>query len=133
LGIAFVQYDELCAKILSLEDSIRFVALADHLGLLIATVYREGLAPLATKEETARYAGQLVLPTGAVSGGKLMSKVGKMQYVVGKFENLVRATIPIVSDSYDKYYLLMPLDVDSGYVRAIEKVLAFLRERHSTF
>lgn len=128
-----VQYDELCGRILELEDSIRFVALADHLGLLIATVYREGLVPLATKEETAKYAGQLVLLTGAVSGGKFMSRVGKMQYVVGKFENLVRATIPIVSDDYDKYYLLMSLDVDSDYVGAIDKVLSFLRENHSAF
>jgi hypothetical protein len=128
-----VQYHELCAKILTLDDSIRFVALADHLGLLIATVYRQNLTPLATKEETAKYAGQLVLLAGAVSGGKLMSKVGKMQYVVGKFEKLVRVTIPIISDSYDKYYLLMSLDVGSDYVRAIDKVLTFLREHHSVF
>ncbi|WP_148700324.1 hypothetical protein [Candidatus Nitrososphaera evergladensis] len=128
-----MQYDELCNRILELESSIRFVALADHLGLLIATVYRKGLVPLATKDETAKYAGQLVLLTGAVSGGKFMSKVGKMQYVVGKFENLVRATIPIVSDDYDKYYLLMSLDVDSDYVHVIDRVLAFLRENHSAF
>lgn len=128
-----MQYPELCAKILTLDDSIRFVALADHLGLLIATVYRQNLTPLATKEETAKYAGQLVLLAGAVSGGKLMSKVGKMQYVVGKFEKLVRVTIPIISDSYDKYYLLMSLDVGSDYVRAIDKVLTFLREHHSVF
>ncbi len=128
-----MQYDELCAKILTLDGSIRFVALADHLGLLIATVYRAGLTPLATKEETAKYAGQLVLLAGAVSGGKLMSRVGKMQYVVGKFENLVRATIPIISDTYDKYYLLMSLDVGSDYVHAIDKVLGYLRQHHSVF
>lgn len=128
-----MQHDELCSHILQLESSIRFVALADHLGLLIATVYRDGLVPLATKEETAKYAGQLVLLTGAVSGGKFMSGVGKMQYVVGKFENLVRATIPIVSDDYDKYYLLMSLEVNSDYVSAIDKVLGFLRKNHSAF
>jgi hypothetical protein len=121
-------YDELCANILALDGSIRFVALANHLGSLIASVYRPGLRPLATKDETAKYASQLIMLTGAASGGKFMSKVGKMEYVVGKFENLVRATIPTVSSSYDKYYLLLSLDVGSNYVQAIDKVLAFLKE-----
>jgi hypothetical protein len=124
-------YDELCTHILALDGAIRFTALADHLGLLISTVYRKDLVPLATMEETAKYASQLVLLTGAASGGKFMSKVGRMQYVVGKFENLIRVTIPIVSESYDKYYILMSLDVDSDYVRVVDKVLAFLREHRS--
>ena len=128
-----VQHDELCNRILALDRSIRFVGLADHLGSLIVTVYRKGLAPLASREETAKYASQLVLLTGAVSGGKFMSKVGKMQYVVGKFEHLVRATVPVVSDSYDKYYLLMSFDVDSDFMPVIDRVLAFLRDNRSAF
>jgi hypothetical protein len=128
-----VQHDELCNHILALDRSIRFVGLADHLGSLLATVYRKGLAPLASREETAKYASQLVLLTGAVSGGKFMSKVGKMQYVVGKFEHLVRATIPVVSDSYDKYYLMISFDVDSDFMPVIDRVLAFLRDNRSVF
>lgn len=128
-----VQHDELCNHILALDRSIRFVGLADHLGSLLVTVYRKGLAPLASREETAKYVNQLVLLTGAVSGGKFMSKVGKMQYVVGKFEHLVRATIPIVSDSYDKYYLLISFDVDSDFMPVIDRVLAFLRDNRSAF
>lgn len=128
-----MQHDELCNHILALDRSIRFVGLADHLGSLLVTVYRKGLAPLASREETAKYANQLVLLTGAVSGGKFMSKVGKMQYVVGKFEHLVRATIPVVSDSYDKYYLLISFDVDSDFMPVIERVLVFLRDNRSAF
>lgn len=128
-----MQHDELCSSILALDDSIRFVGLADHLGLLLVTLYKKGLVPLASKEETAKYASQLVLLTGAVSGGKFLSKVGKMQYVVGKFEHLVRATVPIISDSYDKYYLLMSFDVDSDFMPVIDRVLAFLREHRSAF
>jgi hypothetical protein len=128
-----VQHDELCNHILALDRSIRYVGLADHLGSLLVTVYRKGLEPLASKEETAKYASQLVQLTGAVSGGKFMSKVGKMQYVVGKFEHLVRATIPIVSDSYDKYYLLISFDVDSDFMPVIDRVLGFLRDHRSAF
>lgn len=128
-----MQHEELCNHLLALDGSIRYVGLADHFGSLLVTVYRKGLEPLASKEETAKYASQLVLLTGAVSGGKFMSKVGKMQYVVGRFEHLVRATIPVVSDSYDKYYLLMSFDVDSNFMPVIDRVLAFLRENRSAF
>ncbi|WP_415283161.1 hypothetical protein [Candidatus Nitrososphaera sp. FF02] len=128
-----MQHEELCNHLLALDESIRYVGLADHFGSLLVTVYRKGLEPLASKEETAKYASQLVLLTGAVSGGKFMSKVGKMQYVVGRFEHLVRATIPVVSDSYDKYYLLMSFDVDSNFMPVIDRVLAFLRENRSAF
>ena len=128
-----MQHEELCNHLLALDGSIRYVGLADHFGSLLVTVYRKGLEPLASKEETAKYASQLVLLTGAVSGGKFMSKVGKMQYVVGRFEHLVKATIPVVSDSYDKYYLLMSFDVDSNFMPVIDRVLAFLRENRSAF
>lgn len=124
-----MQYQELCSKILGLDRSIRYVAIADHLGSLLASVYREGLVPLASKEESAKYASRAVFMTGA-SGGGFSSKVGKLQYAVGKYENLVRATVPLVSGSYDKFYLMLSLDVDSDFASVIEKkVIKFLQDR----
>jgi hypothetical protein len=123
-----LEHNEFCSRILALDGSIRFVGLVDHLGSLLATVYRKGLVPLASSEETAKYASQAIFMTGALSGG-LNSKVGRLQYVVGKFDNLVRATIPVVSGSYDKFYLMLSFDVGSDYLPVIEgKVLGFLKE-----
>lgn len=127
-----LEHKELCSRILALDGSIRFVGLVDHLGSLLATVYRQGLTPLASTDETAKYASQAIFMTGTLSGG-LNSKVGKLQYVVGKFDNLVRATVPVVSGSYDKFYLMLSFDVDSDYLPVIEgKVLAFLQENRKS-
>lgn len=128
-----LEHKELCNRILALDGSIRFVGLVDHLGSLLATVYKQGLTPLASTEETSKYASQAIFMTGTLSG-RLNSKVGKLQYVVGKFDNLVRATIPVVSGSYDKFYLMLSFDVGSDYLPVIEgKVLGFLKENRTSF
>ncbi|HEX6068039.1 MAG TPA: hypothetical protein VFZ05_04485 [Nitrososphaera sp.] len=128
-----MEHRELCSNILVLDRSIRFVGLVDHLGSLLATVYRQGLVPLASSDETAKYASQAIFMTGALSNG-LNSKVGRLQYVVGKFDNLVRATIPVVSGSYDKFYLMLSFEVGSDYLPVIEeKVLLFLKDNRASF
>ena len=50
-----------CTEILANNQSIRFAGIANHLGSLIATAYRQGLVPLMTKEETSQYSIQAVL------------------------------------------------------------------------
>lgn len=127
------EHKEICNRILALDGSIRFVGLVDHLGSLLATEYRHGLTPLASTDETAKYASQAIYMTGTLSCG-LNSKVGTLQYVVGKFDNLVRATIPVVSGSYDKFYLMLSFDLGSDYIPVIEeKVLLFLKENRASF
>lgn len=112
----------------ALDPSIRFAGLVDHLGSLIATVYRPGLVPLAAKEETARYASKAIYMTGMLAGG-FNSQVGRMQYVVGKYENLIRATVPIVSAGYDKFYLMLSFEVGTNVTSVIEgKVLPFVEK-----
>jgi len=114
-------YREMCNEVLRLDKSIRYVGLADHLGNLIATVYKPGLVPLSTKEETEAYTIQAIQRMGAIQGGH---KVGRLEYVVGRFENLIRATVPVVSATQDKFYLMLSMDLDSDPIRIIEnKVL----------
>lgn len=123
-----MQHEELCNGLLALDPSIRFAGLVDHLGSLITTVYRPGLVPLATKEETARYASQAIYMTGMLAGG-FNSRVGRMQYVVGKYENLIRATVPVVSAGYDKFYLMLSFDLGTNVTSVIEgKVLPFVEK-----
>ena len=63
----------LCKSILALDDSIRFVAVANKLGTVDAVEYRTGLNPLLTKEETKQYAIQAV--TRASPEGRFHSQV----------------------------------------------------------
>lgn len=112
----------MCDEVLRLDGTIRYVGFADHLGTLLAKSYRAGLVPLSPSDETEKYTMQAIQRTGAIQGG---SKVGKLQYVIGKYENLIRATIPVVSDGNNKFYLMLSFDLGSDTVGVIEgKVLA---------
>ena len=53
--------DSLSKEILQLDNSIRFIGIANNLGSLVATAYRNGLIPLMDKQETSQYAIQAVL------------------------------------------------------------------------
>src|SRR5690606_42142591 len=94
----------MCNEVLRLDRSIRYVGLADHLGSLVATSYRPGLIPLATKEVTEEYTRQAIQRMGAVQGG---TKVGRLEYIVVRISNLVRETILVVTSRTDKFYLIL--------------------------
>jgi hypothetical protein len=80
-------------EIQQLDKSIRFVGIANNLGSLIATAYRNGLIPLMDKQETSHYAIQTVLR--AATREDFESKIGRLEYSIGKYERLIRATIPL--------------------------------------
>lgn len=115
-----IDFQNLCSKVLRLDRSIRYVGIADHLGSLIATEYRQGLVPLSSKEETEKYTSKAIQTTGAIQAG---SKVGMLRYVVGRYENLIRATIPFVSERQDKFYLMLSPDPGCDPIRIIENKL----------
>jgi hypothetical protein len=114
----------LCENILALDDSIRFVALANNLGTIDAMEYRAGLRPLMTIEETKQYAIQAV--TRAALRDNFVSKLGRFEYSIGKYSKLLRAVIPIEKVE-EKNFLLLSLDVGSDAVEIIEnKIMHFL-------
>src|ERR671933_1968563 len=99
--------DTICKEILQLDNSIRFAAIANNLGSLVATAYRNGLTPLMDKQEASHYAIQAVLR--AATREDFESKIGRMEYSIGKYERLIRATIPIKlssskEDDESKFY-----------------------------
>lgn len=111
----------LCKSILALDDSIRFVAIANKLGTVEAAEYRTGLDPLLTREETNQYAMQAV--TRASLRENFTPKLGRFEYSVGKYSNLVRAVIPF-DEGDEQTYLLLSLDVGSDAVKIIENKIA---------
>jgi hypothetical protein len=123
--------DSLCKEILQLHNSIRFIGIANNLGSLVATAYRSGLTPLMDKQETLHYAIQAVLR--AATREDFESKIGRLEYSIGKYERLIRATIPI--RLFDKeheskfYYLLLSFDLNSDVIDVIEnKVMPFIEK-----
>jgi hypothetical protein len=122
--------NNLCREIQQLDNSIRFVGIANNLGSLVATAYRADLTPLMDKQETSHYAMQAVLR--AATREDFESKIGRLVYSIGKYERLVRATIPIKLSSSKKdesksYYILLSFDLNSNVMDVIEnKIIPFI-------
>jgi len=128
-----------CKQIQQLDNSIRFVGIANNLGTLIATSYRNGLTPLMNEQETSHYAIQVVLR--AATREDFESKIGRLEYSIGKYERLIRATVPIrlfgSNDDDDQskfYYLLISFDLKSAVIDIIEdKVMPFVEKNRENF
>lgn len=122
-----------CNEIQQLDDSVRFVGIANNMGSLIATAYRKGLNPLMNESETSHYAIQVVLR--AATREDFESKIGRLEYSIGKYERIIRATVPIrFGSTYEaKYYLLISFDLKSAVIDIIEdKLIPFLeRKKHN--
>jgi hypothetical protein len=81
------------------------------------------------------------------------SKLGRQEYSIGKYQNVIRATVPIIrieektqkedvvieDDGENKrnkvkFYLLLSFDVDYGVQHALEtKILPFMDENRKFF
>jgi hypothetical protein len=127
-------FEGFCREIVACNQSIRFAGIANHLGSLIATQYREGLIPLMTKEETSQYSIQAVLR--AATREDFESKIGRLEYSIGKYEKLIRATVPIIFSGSEgkRFYLLLSFDTDSDAKSIIDnKVLPYLAKNKEDF
>jgi hypothetical protein len=126
-----------CKEIQQLDNSIRFVGIANNLGTLIATAYRNGLTPLMNEQETSHYAIQSVLR--AATREDFESKIGRLEYSIGKYERIIRATVPIrlfgkKDDQSKFYYLLISFDLRSAVIDIIEdKVMPFVEKNRENF
>jgi hypothetical protein len=125
--------DSICKQIQQLDNSIRFVGIANNLGSLVATAYRAGLTPLMDKQETSHYAIQAVLR--AATREDFESKIGRLVYSIGKYERLIRATVPIKlssskeDDESKSYYLLLSFDLNFNVMDVIEnKIMPFIEK-----
>ena len=125
-----------CKEIQQLDNSIRFIGIANNLGTLIATSYRNGLTPFMNEQETSHYAIQVVLR--AATREDFESKIGKLEYSIGKYERLIRATVPIrlfgSNDQSKFYYLLISFDLNFNVIHVIEnKVMPFIEKNKENF
>jgi hypothetical protein len=137
---------EFCKDILTKDLSIRFAAVANQMGNLIESEYREGLNPLMNRQETEHYTMQTVFR--ASTRETFENKIGKQRYAIAVYEKLVRATIPInIIDTQDDkddepgkkqqkkeqnskwFYLLISFDLGSDVISIMEdKILPLIEQ-----
>ena len=109
-----------------LDPLIRFVGIANRMGTLVGTSYREHLNVLMNDDETKLYAMQAVFR--AEIREDFQKNLGDLNYSVGKYDKLIRATIPLKSVSESKYYILISFDVEANSIFIIEnKVLQYIK------
>jgi hypothetical protein len=115
--------------VLGLDPSIRWVGIADNTGVLLNAEHREGVKLLLSDEENEEYASNAIKRHKTRT--TFESKLGKMNYALGKYEGLIRATIPISN----KYYLLITLEVEAKDYDTIiiEKVIPFIEKEKEKF
>ena len=136
--------DRLCKSVITKDSSIRFAGIANQMGNLIETAYREGLQPLMDMRETEHYTIQTVLR--ASTRETFETKLGKQRYAIAVYEKLIRATVPIVimGHQYDKdekqkkqqekqdfkwFYLLVSFDLGSNVISILEdKILPLIEQ-----
>ena len=117
-----------CNHIRELDKLIRFVGIANGMGTLVATSYREQLQPLMNEDETRLYAMQAVLR--AELREDFQKNMGTLIYSVGKYDKLLRSTVPVVSSDGQKFYILISLDVEADAFNILEKkVLRYIKTK----
>jgi len=125
-------FQSFCREILNRHYFIRSAAIADHLGHLMATAYRQGLVPLLTNEESSRAAAQAAIR--AATRNKFNSKIGKLQFSLSRYEKLVRATVPIKNGEKAKFMLLLTFDIEAEADSIIlKRILPCLDENKDYF
>jgi hypothetical protein len=91
-------------QLLDLQESLRWVGIANRYGVLLSVEQRDNLKPFMTEEENEEYAANAV--KRYTTRIKFQTKMGKLNYAFGRYEKISRVTIPI--NQY--YYLLLTFD-----------------------
>ena len=102
--------NDFCHWVLDLDKGIRFAGLASSSGKLVGSAYRKGLKPLATKEESE--ASVLNSFTKMNTRNAMAGKFGKTVYAFALYENVKRATIPIVESSKVTHIFMASFDTN---------------------
>lgn len=89
---------DICKQILALDDSIRFSGIANRMGKMVASVFREGVTPLLTDEEVEGSAITSVLRMKTREDYE--KKLGKPIYTFTLYEKVKRASIPLNHGDY---------------------------------
>jgi hypothetical protein len=107
----------LVEKILDANHHIRFAAVFDMAGNVLATKERKGVERLLTAEDTNEWAGKAV--NAWKDRAQLYPKLGEGQYALVVYKNLKRITMPVGKD----HLIYVTFDYDGGQEDVIQAVL----------
>ena len=129
MGIDYEFLNSFCKDILAKDKSLRWAAMVNKNGVILTQKARQGVKLLLTEEENEQYAASAI--ARQKTRGKFESKIGKMVYAFGRYDRLLRATIPI----NENYYLLVTFDIEEKNFDSIitDKIAKVIAENKSKF
>ena len=129
MGIDYEFLNSFCKDILAKGDSIRWVGLVNKNGVLLTQKVRDGVKLLLTEEENEEYAASAI--ARQKTRGKFEPKIGKMEYAFGRYDKLLRATLPI----NENYYALITFDVEEKNFDSIimDKIVPLIDQNKTRF
>ena len=104
-------------KILDADHHIRFAAIFDMKGNVVASRERAGVERMLSPEDTKKWAETAV--NSWKSRSELYPKIGEGKYVLAVYENLKRITMPVGPN----HLIYVTLEADGGQEDVIENVL----------
>ncbi|HJS68505.1 MAG TPA: hypothetical protein VJ730_03710 [Nitrososphaera sp.] len=129
MGIDYEFLNSFCKDIIEEDKSLRWAAMVNKNGVILTQKARQGVKLLLTEEENEQYAASAI--ARQKTRGKFESKIGKMVYAFGRYDRLLRATIPI----NENYYLLVTFDIEEKNFDSIitDKITNVVAENKSKF
>jgi hypothetical protein len=139
-------FENFCKQVLTKDYFIKSAKIADHIGHIIASAQRPNSVDIMTIEENSRAAAQAAIR--AATRDKFKPKLGRLLFSISRYENEVRATVPIKeeddyngsgsngggsrsrsSSTKNRFLLLLTLDVDAEADHIIlKKVLPLIKD-----
>jgi hypothetical protein len=119
-------------RILNSDKSIRWVAITDQDGIILNEQNRrEGYESHLTKEENQESAINTI--NRQKTRTKFEPKIGKLSYVLGRYQKLSRCLIPI--NNKENYYLIITMDFDQYDFDKIitEKIIPLIQQEKENF
>ncbi len=119
----------ICEEVLAKHSSIRWTAIVNKNGVILAQKAKKEAKLLLSEEENEEYAATAIARQR--TRGKFEPKIGKIVYSFGRYELLHRATIPI----NENFYLLISLEVEEKNFDSIimDRILPVINKSRSRF
>ncbi len=118
--------EALCNEILTLDDSIRFAALANDMGKVLGAKFRPGVQALLTKEEIEDNTIKAVLRMKTREDYE--QKLGKTIYTFSLYDKVKRVSIALNQENYS--LLMVSFEVEADHEAIIlQKLLPQLKNR----
>lgn len=129
MKIDYELLNSICEDVLAKHGSIRWTGIANKNGVILTQKNRKEVELLLSEEENEEYAATAI--ARQKTRGKFEPKIGRIVYSFGRYELLLRATIPI----NENYYMLLTLDVEEKNFDSIlmDNVIPVITKSKSRF